>query len=64
MKKLGEILVENSYIDQAQLEQALEHQSKKFELLGQILINLGYITEDELKEALKLQQNEVAKFDC
>jgi len=62
MKKLGEILVEHCYIDRSQLEQALERQIEKFELLGQILINLGHITEDELKEALKLQQSEIAKI--
>ena len=61
MKKLGEILVENSYISKSQLEQALEQQRENSELLGQILISLGYITEDELKEALDLQQSEVAK---
>ena len=31
MKKLGEILVENFYIDQFQLEEALEHQIEEFE---------------------------------
>ncbi len=64
MKKLGQILVENFYINQSQLEQALECQSEEFELLGQILISLGHITEDELKEALKLQQSEEAKSSC
>ena len=61
MKKLGKILVENFYIDQSQLEQALEHQIAECELLGQFLVSLGHITEDELKEALELQQSETAK---
>ena len=64
MKKLGQILFENFYINQSQLEQTLERQSEEFELLGQILISLGHITEDELKEALKLQQSEEAKSSC
>ena len=61
MKKLGEILVENFYIDQSQLEQALERQIAEFELLGRLLVSLGHITEDELKEALELQQSETVE---
>jgi len=61
MKTLGEILIENFYINQSQLEQALERQIEEFELLGQILVSLGNITEEELKEALELQQGEMTK---
>ena len=64
MKKLGEILVKNYYIEQSQLEQALERQIEESELLGQLLVSLGHITEDELKEALELQQSETAKSSC
>lgn len=64
MKKLGEILVENFYIDQFQLEQALEHQIAEFELLGKLLVSFGRITEDELKEALELQKSDTAKSSC
>jgi len=63
MKKLGEILVEHYYIDQSQLEQALERQIEEFELLGQLLVSLGHITEYELKEALDLQQSDIAKIE-
>ena len=60
MKKLGEILIENYYIDQSQLDQALERQ-EEFELLGQLLVSLGHITQDQLEHALELQQTETAK---
>jgi hypothetical protein len=63
MKKLGEILVENYYMDQSQLAQALERQ-EEFELLGQLLVSLGHITHDELEHALELQQTETAKSGC
>lgn len=60
--RLGEVLVNAGYINEAQLERALDIQknstSRKF--LGDLLIELGYISEDEmLKELAKQLQVEI-----
>ncbi len=55
-KLIGQILCENGYLKQSQLEQALIEQMKgKYRPLGQILLELGYITTEQLDEALTLQ---------
>ena len=54
-KKVGQILCEKGYVNQAQLDQAVFHQHISAEKLGQILVNLGYITQAQLNEALALQ---------
>ncbi len=55
-KKLGELLCERSYLDQAGLELALVEQEKTEHLpLGQVLLKLGYITQHQLNEALAFQ---------
>jgi len=52
---LGEILLREKAITQAQLDEALELQLKTGEKLGNILRNLGYISEDVLLECLSQQ---------
>jgi len=55
-KRIGQILCENGYLKQSQLEQALTEQKKgKYRPLGQILLELGYITTEHLDEAIALQ---------
>ncbi len=54
-KKLGELLCEKAYLDEASLNVALAEQKVKHRQLGQILIELGYITQAQLNEALALQ---------
>jgi type II secretory ATPase GspE/PulE/Tfp pilus assembly ATPase PilB-like protein len=54
-KKLGQLLCEKSYLDDAGLQVALAEQKVQHRQLGQILIDLGYITQAQLIEALALQ---------
>jgi len=55
-KRLGQILREESYITELQLEHALKIQdSVKKKQLGQILLDLGYITEARLDKAIAIQ---------
>lgn len=53
--KLGEILVNENIISEAELEKALSQQKIKKDKLGNILIDSGTITENELVKAYSLQ---------
>jgi type II secretory ATPase GspE/PulE/Tfp pilus assembly ATPase PilB-like protein len=54
-KRLGELLCEKAYLDEAGLGVALAEQKVKHRRLGQILLELGYITQAQLNEALACQ---------
>ncbi len=54
-KRLGEILIHQSQITEAQLNGALEDQKATNNKLGEILIEKGYLTEDELIGIYSLQ---------
>lgn len=51
-KRLGELLVEACLITQAQLEEALQVQEGKQQLLGQILVEMGWVSEQEVCRAV------------
>ncbi|GAK59180.1 type IV pilus biogenesis protein PilB [Candidatus Vecturithrix granuli] len=51
-KRLGELLVEACIITQAQLEEALQVQEGKQQLLGQILVEMGWVSEQEICRAV------------
>ena len=52
---LGEMLVENGVITQAQLNKALEVQHSEGGLIGIILVSQGIISEQKLVEYLAMQ---------
>jgi len=54
-KRLGEILLERGFINQEQLDKALEMGRQKGERLGKVLVSLGYMSEDRLIEILSAQ---------
>jgi hypothetical protein len=54
-KKLGEILVENHIVTEAQLQEALSLQKIRNAPLGQILIEMKLATEAQITTALKEQ---------
>ena len=54
-KRLGEVLREKAYLDEADLGVALAEQKVKHRQLGQILLDLGYITQAQLNEGLAVQ---------
>ena len=54
-KRIGELLCEKAYLDEAGLGVALAEQKVTHRRLGQILLELGYITQAQLNEALAVQ---------
>ena len=61
-KKLGQLLCEKSYLDDAGLDRALLQQKQYGRKLGQILLELGYISQSQLNEALA-EQAGIAKAE-
>jgi len=55
-KKLGEILIEEGYITEVQLIEALSESKRQKMPLGSALYKLGFITLDQLKQSLQKQQ--------
>lgn len=55
-KKLGELLIEEGLISEAQLVQALSESKRQKMPLGSMLYKLNFITLDQLKKALHKQQ--------
>ena len=60
--KLGDILVEEGYINRQQLEDAKEDQKINGERLGDILVKKGWITQSELTRAMA-KQTGISAFD-
>ncbi|MCL2281982.1 MAG: Flp pilus assembly complex ATPase component TadA [Fibromonadales bacterium] len=54
-KRIGELLVEKSYITAEQRDRALEEQKRTGLRLGKMLMQLGYMTEERLIEILSSQ---------
>ena len=54
-KKLGELLVDDSYISELQLEQALSHQKLCRVRVGEALVDLGFARGWQVNEALSKQ---------
>jgi len=54
-EKIGDILVNEGFINKDQLAEVLEEQKIKKDKIGRILINKGYIKEDVLVNAYSLQ---------
>lgn len=55
-KKIGELLIEEGYITEGQLIEALAESKKRSMPLGSTLYALGFITMNQLKETLQKQQ--------
>jgi type IV pilus assembly protein PilB len=53
--KLGELLIRENLITQAQLEQALEHQKKQGCRLGSSVAQLGFLTSEQITTVLSRQ---------
>ncbi|MDD5131456.1 MAG: ATPase, T2SS/T4P/T4SS family [bacterium] len=56
-KKLGEMLLDASLIDEGQLKTALSKQQRSSKKLGEILVNLGYTNEELVLNLLGKQLN-------
>lgn len=55
MKQLGEILLEEGLVDEAQLMHALDVQVERGSSLGRVLVELGILSEEDLVRALAQQ---------
>src|SRR5947209_11337996 len=62
--RLGDILVKNGKISQAQLDGAIEHQSKtrSGKRLGEILVDQNSISRNDLEAYMRLQIEEAVYF--
>ena len=60
--RLGDLLVENKAISEAQLQQALADQKKSGRKLGRVLIENGFVQEDAMLELLS-QQLDIPHID-
>ena len=54
-KRIGEILIEEGFLEPKDLEKGLEIQKKKGGLIGSILVRMGCVSEENLVAALSRQ---------
>ena len=54
-KRLGEILVDEAYLSQEQLDATLEEQKASGGLLGELLVSSGFVTEWEVAKCMVSQ---------
>ncbi|MBI4553731.1 MAG: hypothetical protein HY710_15810 [Candidatus Latescibacteria bacterium] len=59
-RRIGEIMVDEGFITEEQLDQALKAQKKGVERLGQAAMRLGLITRVHIDEVVKIQMDEMA----
>lgn len=57
-KRIGDIMLENGFITEGQLNIALDEQKKTGELLGSVLFGLGFISQKNLFKVLSATQEE------
>ncbi len=55
--RIGDLLVQNKIISEAQLQSALGEQKKSGRKLGRVLMDLGFLSEDKLLDFLSRQLN-------
>ena len=64
--RLGDLLIKDGLINQAQLEQALGEQKRRGGKLGASLVELGFVTEDQVLDSvarqLRLERLHLAKY--
>ncbi len=53
--KLGEILIKQGLLTEAQLQKAIDAKKNEKKRLGEVLINLGFVSEESLSSALGTQ---------
>jgi hypothetical protein len=56
MRKLGEILIQEGYASQEQLNKALAYQTLSENLLGRIMLDMHFITFDQKMRVLEYQK--------
>ena len=54
-KKIGELLIEEGFLDTKNLQEALEVQKKEGGLIGSILVRMGWVSEEDLVFTLSKQ---------
>lgn len=59
-RRIGEIMVDEGFITQEQLDEALGAQKKGVERLGETVVRLGYITRAQRDEIVQIQMEEMA----
>lgn len=54
-KRLGELLLQESLVDDEQLQSALDEQKNTGELIGDILVRKGFVTESDVARTISTQ---------
>jgi len=65
--RLGDLLVQDGRITEAQLEKALAEQKRQGRKLGSTLVSLGYVSEEQMLESLarqlRIERVDLTKFE-
>ena len=59
-RRIGEIMVDEGFITEEQLGEALQDQKKGVERLGEAVIRLSFITRIQRDEIVKIQMEDMA----
>ena len=59
-RRIGEIMVDEGFITQEQLETALKEQKTGVERLGETVLRLGFMVRLQRDEIVKIQMDEMA----
>ena len=59
-RRIGEIMVDEGFITEEQLEDALKEQKKGIERLGETAVRLGYLSRLDRDEIVQIQMEEMA----
>lgn len=61
MKRFGEIVVEEGYATEEQIENALNYQKSSENLLGRIMVDMGFLTSEEKEECMTIAKSPEAQ---
>lgn len=59
-RRFGEIMVDEGFITENQLEDALSQQAERAERLGETVVRLGFLTRVQRDEIVQIQMEEMA----
>ena len=67
-KRLGEILIEKGYLNEQQVQSALDIQNdnskeEMWKYIGQILVDMGIVSQDQVEEGLEVLKQYKEKLE-
>lgn len=61
MKRFGDLVVEEGYATEEQVQKALAYQSQSEALLGRIMVDMGFITPEEKQQVFDFEKTPEGK---